>query len=124
LLTQDPSSSTSLAKSSSNATWLAFADAFKTWGQGGGSVQTSPLTSSTITSIVNEYQSDTDKSLQSDLKAFTSAAPSITTASALLANTSVLNVVLSAYGMDSLEGDTSVLTALLTQDPSSSTSLA
>ncbi|MCP1228212.1 DUF1217 domain-containing protein [Acetobacter fabarum] len=124
LLTQDPSSSTSLAKSSSNATWLAFADAFKTWGQGGGSVQTSPLTSSTITSIVNEYQSDTDKSLQSDLKAFTSAAPSITTASALLANTSVLNVVLSAYGLDSLEGDTSVLTALLTQDPSSSTSLA
>ncbi len=124
LLTQDPSSSTSLAKSASNATWLAFADAFKTWGEGGGSVQTSPLTTSTITSIVNEYQSDMDTSLQSDLQTFNSAAPLITTASALLANTTVLNVVLSAYGMDSLEGDTSVLSALLTQDPSSSTSLA
>ncbi|MBS0989743.1 DUF1217 domain-containing protein [Acetobacter okinawensis] len=124
LLTQDPTSSTSLAKSSSNATWLAFADAFKTWGQGGGSVQTSPLTSSTITSIVNEYETDTDTSLQSDLTTFKSAAPSITTASALLANTTVLDVVLTAYGMDSLEGDTSVLTSLLTQDPSSSTSLA
>ncbi|GAA3669268.1 MULTISPECIES: DUF1217 domain-containing protein [Acetobacter] len=124
LLTQDPTSSSSLAKSSSNATWLAFADAFKTWGQGGGSVQTSPLTSSTITSIVNEYQTDTTQSLQSDLAAFNNAAPGITTASALLANTAVLNVVLSAYGMDALEGDTSVLTALLTQDPSSSTSLA
>ncbi|MBS0965007.1 DUF1217 domain-containing protein [Acetobacter okinawensis] len=124
LLTQDPTSSTSLAKSSSNATWLAFADAFKTWGQGGGGVQTSPLTSSTITSIVNEYETDTDTSLQSDLTTFKSAAPSITTASALLANTTVLDVVLTAYGMDSLEGDTSVLTSLLTQDPSSSTSLA
>ncbi|MFH7811817.1 MULTISPECIES: DUF1217 domain-containing protein [Acetobacter] len=124
LLTQDPTSSSSLAKSSSNATWLAFADAFKTWGQGGGSVQTSPLTSSSITSIVNEYQTDTNNSLQSDLATFNNAAPAITTASALLANTAVLNVVLSAYGMDALEGDTSILTALLTQDPSSSTSLA
>ena len=124
LLTQDPTSSTSLAKTSSNATWLAFADAFKTWGQGGGTVTTNPLTSSSITSILNEYESDTDSSLQSDLKTFNNAAPGITTASALLANTTVLNVVLTAYGMTALEGDTTVLTALLTQDPSSSTSLA
>ncbi|OUJ12202.1 DUF1217 domain-containing protein [Acetobacter okinawensis] len=124
LLTQDPTSSTSLAKSSSNATWLAFADAFKTWGQGGGTVQTNPLTSSSIASIVNEYETDTATSLSSDLKTFNAAASSITTASALLANTTVLNVVLTAYGLDSLEGDTSVLNALLTQDPTSSTSLA
>lgn len=124
LLTQDPDSSTSLAKSSSNATWLAFADAFKSWGAGGGSVQTTPLTSSTITSIVNEYQTDTQTSLTSDISAFKSAATSITTASDLLNNSSVLDVVLSAFGMDSLSGDTAVLTSLLTQDPSSSTSLA
>ncbi|MCP1241691.1 DUF1217 domain-containing protein [Acetobacter lambici] len=124
LLTQDPSSSSSLAKSSSNATWLAFADAFKTWGEGGGTVQTSPLTSSSISSIINEYESDTDTSVQSDISTFKLAAPGITTASALLANTTVLNVVLSAYGMDALEGDTAVLSSLLTQDPSSSTSLA
>ncbi len=124
LLTQDPSSSTSLARSSANATWLAFADAFKTWGQGGGTVTTNPMTSSSITSILNEYESDTDSSLQSDLKTFNNAAPGITTASALLANTTVLNVVLTAYGMTALEGDTTVLNALLTQDPSSSTSLA
>lgn len=37
LLTQDPSSSKSLAKTSQNATWLAFADAFKVWGQNKGS---------------------------------------------------------------------------------------
>ncbi|MFT8419485.1 MAG: DUF1217 domain-containing protein [Acetobacter sp.] len=124
LLTQDPTSSTSLAQTSSNATWLAFADAFKTWGEGGGTVQTSPLTSSTITSIINEYETTTDSSVQSDISTFQSAAPQITTASALLANTTVLNVVLSAYGMDALEGDTAVLTSLLTQDPTSSTSLA
>ncbi|WP_338333300.1 DUF1217 domain-containing protein [Acetobacter sp. LMG 32666] len=124
LLTQDPDSSTSLAKSSSNATWLAFADAFKSWGEGGGSVQTTPLTNSTITSIVNEYKTDTQDSVTSDISSFKSAATSITTASQLLNNSSVLDVVLSAFGMDSLEGDTTILTSLLTQDPSSSTSLA
>ncbi|NSL91468.1 DUF1217 domain-containing protein [Acetobacter syzygii] len=124
LLTQDPDSSTSLAKTSSNATWLAFADAFKSWGEGGGSVQTTPLTTSTISSIVNEYQSDTQSALTSDIATFKSAAGSITTASDLLDNSTVLNVVLSAFGMESLEGDTAVLTSLLTQDPSSSTSLA
>lgn len=124
LLTQDPDSSTSLAKSSGNATWLAFADAFKSWGEGGGSVQTTPLTSSTITSIVNEYQTDTTASLTSDISSFKSEAATITTARQLLNNSTVLDVVLSAFGMESLEDDTTVLTSLLTQDPSSSTSLA
>ncbi|ACI53174.1 conserved hypothetical protein [Gluconacetobacter diazotrophicus PA1 5] len=56
LLTQDPTSSKSVAKSSGNATWLAFADAFSTWGQNGGSASASPFTSDTISSIVTKFE--------------------------------------------------------------------
>lgn len=56
LLTQDPTSSTSLAKSSGNATWLAFADAFQTWGENGGSTSATPFTSDEISSIVSKFE--------------------------------------------------------------------
>lgn len=56
LLTQDPTSSSSLAKSSGNAQWLAFADAFKTMGENGGTATTSPFTSDVISSVVTKFQ--------------------------------------------------------------------
>ncbi|NVN42488.1 DUF1217 domain-containing protein [Asaia siamensis] len=56
LLTQDPSSSTSLARTSQNATWLAFADAFAVWGQNkGGSSQTTFITGSGSTALSTTY---------------------------------------------------------------------
>lgn len=56
LLTQDPSSSTSLAKTSQNATWLAFADAFKVWGQNKGSTtDTTFITGSGSTALSTTY---------------------------------------------------------------------
>ncbi|WP_025885170.1 DUF1217 domain-containing protein [Asaia prunellae] len=56
LLTQDPSSSTSLARTSQNATWLAFADAFKVWGQNkGGASQTTFINGSGSTALSTTY---------------------------------------------------------------------
>ncbi|NVN09874.1 DUF1217 domain-containing protein [Nguyenibacter vanlangensis] len=56
LLTQDPTSASSLAKKSDNATWLAFADAFQTWGQNKGSASATPFTSDMINSIVSQFE--------------------------------------------------------------------
>lgn len=53
LLTQDPTSSTSVAAKSGNATWLAFAKAFSYANSSG----TSPFTdSSTVSSLVTKYE--------------------------------------------------------------------
>lgn len=55
LLTQDPASSTSLARTSRNASWLAFADAFKTLGQNKGKSTVSPFLSDTNEVISQTY---------------------------------------------------------------------
>ncbi|NVN05704.1 DUF1217 domain-containing protein [Asaia spathodeae] len=56
LLTQDPTSSTSLARTSQNATWLAFADAFAVWGKNkGSSSQTTFINGSGSTALSTTY---------------------------------------------------------------------
>lgn len=66
----------------------------------------------------------TDAATANEIATFEKDAGSITTVDGLLKNYSVLQVVLGAYGLSSLSGQTAVIKDLLTQDPSSSTSLA
>lgn len=56
LLTQDPTDSKSLAKTSNNASWLAFANAFSTMGKNKGTATDSPFTQDAITSAVSNYE--------------------------------------------------------------------
>lgn len=56
LLTQDPSSNSSLAKTAGNASWLAFADAFSSLGAGNGTAATTPFTSDSINLTSSAYQ--------------------------------------------------------------------
>lgn len=56
LLTQDPTSSSSLAQTSHNASWLAFADAFASMGAGKGTASASPFTSDMIASTLSSYE--------------------------------------------------------------------
>nr|WP_230873318.1 DUF1217 domain-containing protein [Bombella sp. ESL0378] len=56
LLTQDPTSSSSLARTSQNASWLAFADAFASLGAGKGTAEATPFTSDLIASTVSSYE--------------------------------------------------------------------
>jgi hypothetical protein len=55
---------------------------------------------------------------------FKQVAPSLTTPQALLGNYKALTVVLGAFGLQDKIDDTAILKQLLTQDPSSKTSLA
>ncbi|MBB2167718.1 DUF1217 domain-containing protein [Gluconacetobacter aggeris] len=59
LLTQDPTSSKSLAKSSNNAAWLAFADAFKMWGQNKGTSSVSPFAPDATSAVISQTYSAT-----------------------------------------------------------------
>lgn len=56
LLTQDPSSNSSLAKSSGNASWFAFADAFSTFGAGKGTAAATPFVSESVNLTTSAYQ--------------------------------------------------------------------
>ncbi len=56
LLTQDPTSSSSLARTSQNASWLAFADAFSSMGAGHGTAAATPFTSDMIASTISSYE--------------------------------------------------------------------
>ena len=81
LLTQDPTSSTSLAKSSGNAAWLAFADAFKTWGQNKGSSTVSPfLTDATSDVLSTTYTATKTLSVSSILPSASATGQTYTTA--------------------------------------------
>ncbi|RFD21544.1 DUF1217 domain-containing protein [Komagataeibacter melaceti] len=107
LLTQDPTSSKSLAKSSGNATWLAFADAFSTWGENGGTASATPFTSDTISSIVSkfeetQYEDDTanqDNGVGNALY-FTRTMTSDTTLSKIMSDSTLLKVVETVSGYD------------------------
>ena len=55
---------------------------------------------------------------------FKKIAPSLTTPAALLANTKALTVLLGAFNLSGSINDTAILKKLLTQDPTSKTSLA
>ncbi|MFW7269480.1 DUF1217 domain-containing protein [Gluconacetobacter sp. Hr-1-5] len=81
LLTQDPTSSTSLAKSSGNATWLAFADAFKTWGQNKGTSTVSPfLTDATSDVLSTTYTATKTISVSAILPSASATGQTYTTA--------------------------------------------
>lgn len=56
LLTQDPTSPSSLAQKSSNASWMAFADAFSEMGKNKGTAESSPFTNDVIQSTVKNYE--------------------------------------------------------------------
>ncbi|MBO1324747.1 DUF1217 domain-containing protein [Acetobacter sp. TBRC 12305] len=107
LLTQDPTSSKSLAKSSGNATWLAFADAFSTWGENGGSSSTSPFTSDLISSITSQFEetqyenntANTDSGLGNALY-FTRKMGSVTSIAGLMSDPTLLKVVETTLGYD------------------------
>jgi hypothetical protein len=75
------------------------------------------------TKAANAY-ARTSPQTQGDLAAFQKVAPDIQSAQDLLGNYRALNVVLSAYGLSSLSGQTAVVRDLLTQSPTSSSSLA
>lgn len=107
LLTQDPSSSTSLAKSSGNAQWLAFADAFKTMGENGGTATTTPFTSDVISSVVTKFQETQYEESSANTKTgignalyFTRNMTTGTSLSAIMSDSKLLNVVETAEGFD------------------------
>ncbi|EHH68538.1 DUF1217 domain-containing protein [Gluconobacter morbifer] len=75
------------------------------------------------TSSVTRWEK-TSVSSQQAVAAFQKDASSITTPDQLLKNYKALTVVLGAYGMSSAISQTAVLKQLMTQDPTSSTSLA
>jgi hypothetical protein len=66
----------------------------------------------------------TDYQAQALLTHFQTAAASLTSPAALVADYKSLQVVLGSFGLGSIIGQTAVVKALLTQDPSSKTSLA
>ncbi|WP_415509365.1 DUF1217 domain-containing protein [Acetobacter sp.] len=107
LLTQDPTSSKSLAKSSGNATWLAFADAFSTWGANGGSASATPFTSDLISSITSQFEesqyenntSNTDTGVGNALY-FTRKMGSVTSLAGLMSDPVLLKVVETTLGYD------------------------
>ena len=107
LLTQDPTSSKSLAKSSGNATWLAFADAFSTWGANGGSSATSPFTSDLISSITSQfeqsqYENNTANSNSGIGNAlyFTRKMGNVTSIAGLMSDPTLMKVVETTLGYD------------------------
>ena len=65
-----------------------------------------------------------DATAQSAVKHFDSVATTIATPQALLKDYRSLQVVLGAFGMSSMIGETAIISKLMTQDPNSSTSLA
>ncbi len=65
-----------------------------------------------------------DPTTKAAIASFQKEAPKITSPDALLKNYQALQVVLGAFGMSSMIGDTAMLKQLMTQDPTSSSSLA
>ncbi|NHO32993.1 DUF1217 domain-containing protein [Acetobacter fallax] len=66
----------------------------------------------------------TNATVSNDVASFEKDAPTITSATALMKNYKALSVVLGAYGLGSIQGETALVKDLLTQDPTSSTSVA
>lgn len=99
LLTQDPSSTTSLAETSGNATWLKFAKAMSSWSSD------STMSSDTISSIVsdyltNSYEDSQDTGGLGDALYFTRNVTSGTTLNDIMSDSKLLNVVEVALGYD------------------------
>lgn len=103
LMTQDPTSSTSLAKTSGNASWQAFAKLMSGW-----TSTSTPLTSTTVRStIVSNFLTTSYEASQNNNYAgmgnalyFTRAATSITSIDALMSDSTLLKVVETNLGLD------------------------
>lgn len=115
LLTQDPTSTTSVAAKSGNASWLAFAKAFSVWNQADSSTSstTSPFEDPTIVaSLVKNYeQNQYESSLeQSDATAgvgnalyFTRVMTSDLTLNDIMSDSKLLKVVETVSGYNPTE---------------------
>ncbi|GBD55643.1 DUF1217 domain-containing protein [Gluconobacter wancherniae] len=93
------------------------------------SISAMPAIPQYLTAVKNETKAvsnweKTSTASQQALKAFNSEASSITTPEQLLKNYKVLTVVLGSFGMSSAINQTAVLKSLMTEDPTSSKSLA
>ena len=103
LMTQDPTSSTSLAKTSNNATWQAFAKLMSGW-----TAQSTPLTSVTARStIVGNFVTSSYEASQNNQYPgmgnalyFTRAASSVTSIDALMSDSTLLKVAETNLGLD------------------------
>ncbi len=82
-----------------------------------------PLVSKNEQADVTKFEGY-DPTTKAAIALFQQQAPSITSPEALLGNYRALQVVLGAFGMSSAIGETALLKQLMTQDPSSSSSLA
>ncbi|GBQ18885.1 DUF1217 domain-containing protein [Gluconacetobacter sacchari] len=106
LLTQDPTSSKSLARSSGNAAWLAFADAFKIWGQNKGSTSVSPFLADGVSDV-----------LAQTFTATTSISASITLPSAAKTGQSYTTAPVTAYDSSSTAHQVALKWAQSTTNP-------
>ncbi len=103
LMTQDPTSATSLAKTSDNATWQAFAKLMSGW-----TTTSTPLSSTTTRStIASDFITSSYEASQNNQYAgmgnalyFTRAATSITSIDALMSDSTLLKVVETNIGVD------------------------
>lgn len=103
LMTQDPTSSTSLAKTSDNASWQAFAKLMSGW-----TSTSTPLTSATARSTIasnfltTSYEASQNNQYTGMGNAlyFTRAATSITSINALMSDSTLLKVVETNIGLD------------------------
>ena len=120
LMTQNPNSSSSLAQQLSDNRYLMFAQSMSTYHA------PALFTSTSISSIAAAYTAAAPADVASSAQAalFRIIAPTLTTPAALLANPTALAVVTTAFGVGNLATQSSVLTNLLTQDPTASNSVA
>ena len=120
LMTQDPTSSSSLAQQLSDNRYLMFAQAMTTY------EPAALFTKASIASVAAAYtlQAPAGSATAAQVSLFQLIAPTLTTPAAMVANPTVVAFVSQAFGVSNLAMQPSVLTNLLTQDPTSSTSVA
>lgn len=148
LLTENPTSSTSLAQSSGNAGYLKFAQTFQSLSTDGGAAihtqtnidtvllnyQNASLQSATgvpagsaspptpLMSLFSQFQ--TSSATQTAVDYYKANIGNVTTVAQFMADPKLINFALQAYGIDPTTVATSDITNLLTQDPTSTKSLA
>jgi hypothetical protein len=131
LLTQDPTASNSVAQQSGNAGYLALATALSTFSATQAATQAGVaappvFTTAAIASATTAYRQAAPGGLaiSAQTALFKLIAPTLTTPAAVVANATAATFIATAYGVPSLATQPSVLTNLLTQDPTASTSVA
>ena len=121
LMTQDPTSKTSLAQTSGNALWQRFAQQMSSW-----TSTSTPLTTTNVSTIASQYltnqfetnQGSSTPGMQQALY-FTRTASSVSSINALMSDPTQLNVVETVLGLDPDQFgalDFNQQQAILTQD--------